>query len=96
MIRIQLGDEVKDRVTGYKGIAVAHTRYLQGCDRFSVQASVDKDGKVPDWQSFDAPQLDVVKSGKVKSQFDEAVDGSPKKPGGPAKYIPLPKQVPGR
>ena len=33
---INLGDEVKDRVTGFIGIAVSRTNYLNGCDRIDV------------------------------------------------------------
>lgn len=63
---ISLGDKVKDTVTGYSGIAVVKCIYLQGCDRFGVQASVDKEGKKPEWEYFDEPQLKVLKKGVIK------------------------------
>ena len=77
---VNLGDEVKDTVSGFKGIAVAYHTYLQGCDRISVQPSIDNESKLPESQAFDEPQLKVVKKGKVKRQATE-VD-----PGGPEKY----------
>ena len=32
-----LGDEVKDTITGFKGIVVARTEWLNGCARVTVQ-----------------------------------------------------------
>lgn len=72
---IELGDKVKDSVTGFVGIAVGRTKWLHGCERISVQPLVDKDGKCPEVMAFDAPQLIVVKAGVAKQ-------GDPKK-GGP-------------
>ena len=45
---IELGDEAQDAVTGFKGIVVAETRWLYGCNRFTLQPAVGKDGKVPE------------------------------------------------
>lgn len=78
---INLGDEVKDLVTGLKGIAIARHTYLQGCDRISVQPQVGKNQSFQELQTFDEPQLVVIKVGKVKRKAVE------KDPGGPAKYM---------
>jgi len=78
---INLGDEVEDIVSGFKGIVVSKHLYLQGCSRISVQQVVDKDGKLPDSHTFDEPQLKCIAAGKVKKQanfYD---------PGGPEKYM---------
>lgn len=81
MSSINLGDKVKDTVTGLTGIAVGKTEWLNGCIRYVVQASVDKDGKVPVAESVDAQQLVVVEAKK------QAVE--PKRTGGP---FPEPKR----
>lgn len=86
---IGLGDKVKDTVSGFIGIATAKHSFLQGCDRISVQPSIDKDGKLPEVQSFDEPQLEVLKSKKV-------VRKKGNKPGGPMPYKDNPKTVSGR
>lgn len=58
-----LGDLVKDRVTGFKGILTAETRWLNGCVRMNVQPQgINKDGKPFEAQSFDVEQLDLVKA----------------------------------
>lgn len=35
--QIDLGDEVEDVVSGYRGIAVSRTEYLNGCAKYGVQ-----------------------------------------------------------
>lgn len=66
--QIQLGDKVRDQVTGVTGIAVCKAEWLSGCLRWSVQQPATKDGKIPDLVSFDAEQLEVVKAGAVVPQ----------------------------
>lgn len=78
---VNLGDKVKDNVTGYTGIAIARTTWLHGCDRITVQPdSLDKDGKVQDGFTFDEKQLTVLESSVVKT---ESKTPSLKRTGGP-------------
>ena len=74
---IKLGDKVKDTVSGFTGVAVAEHLYLHGCTRITVQPSTDKDGKLPDTQTFDRPQLEVIKKAAVKE--GSHIDGGPDK-----------------
>lgn len=54
-------------VTGFIGIAVGRTTWLHGCDRIIVQPQgLNKDGKTFDNQSFDEPDLVVIKKAKAK------------------------------
>lgn len=67
-MNIELGDKVKDTVTGFTGIAVAKTTWLHGCDRIVIQPdTLDKDKKVQENAAFDAPQVVVVKKAVVAS-----------------------------
>jgi hypothetical protein len=75
---INLGDEVIDTVSGFKGIAISKHLYLQGCARISVQPPIDKDGKLPETASFDETQLKVVEKQKIRQGFTDT--------GGPDKY----------
>jgi len=62
--KIKLGQEVRDIVTNYRGIAVSCTQYLTGCNRISVQPPYDtKRGVLPEELAFDEPNLVVVSSG---------------------------------
>lgn len=77
---VTLGDEVKDTISGFKGIAISRHTYLQGCDRISVQPLVDKEGNLPESKSFDEPALEMTKLRKA------ARKASAEDPGGPEKY----------
>lgn len=80
MGRIEFGDEVKDKITGFKGVVVAIHTFMYGCTRISIQPPMQK-GKLEDAKSFDEPQLIIVKKTKVRSK------ASDRTPGGPAKYM---------
>ncbi len=54
---IQLGDKVRDSITGYSGIVVAITEWLYGCRRIGVQAQELKDGKPVEECWFDEQRL---------------------------------------
>lgn len=81
---VNLGDEVKDLVSGFQGVAVARYQYLQGCNRICVQPPVNKDGKLSETATFDEPQLEVIEAQKVARQI--AIPGGPDKYPPPAKY----------
>ena len=78
MVKIDLGDEVKCTVTGFKGLVVGLHHYLHGCTRVSVQPKVSKDGSHKDAVAFDEPQLKVLVRKKVKRGRTDI--------GGPEKY----------
>ena len=75
MSKINLGDKVKDTVTGFTGIAVGRTIWLYGCERITVQPEgLNKEGKTFESQSFDEPQLTVLKS-KSKKEGNHKTGG---------------------
>lgn len=62
----QIGDQVRDKVTGFSGIVVARTEWLNGCIRLTVQPEkLTKDKGVAPTETFDIEQLLVTKAGKV-------------------------------
>ena len=59
--KIELGMEVKDRISGFTGIAVSRAVYLQGCNRIQVQPKSTEEGtRLPEPLSFDEPDLEVI------------------------------------
>ncbi len=72
---IEVGTKVKDSVTGYTGLAVARTEWLNGCFRITIQAPVDKDGKVPDQLTCDEPSVEIINEEPVER--DAGVTGGP-------------------
>lgn len=61
-VNVQLGDEARDTVSGFSGVCVARTEWLNGCWRMTLQPkALDKDGKPCEAQTFDDFQLEVTK-----------------------------------
>ena len=63
---IKLGQEVRDVVTGFKGIATVRADHLFGCVRIGVKPQgFDKDGRIQDHEFFDEASLEVVSEGII-------------------------------
>lgn len=75
---VVLGRKCIDSVSGFSGVAVSRHTYLNGCARISLQPGIDKDGKLPEVQTFDEPQLRLLPE-------IEAIKGD-NSTGGPEKY----------
>jgi len=80
-----LGKMVKDKVTGFKGIAVAIAFYLNGCVRVSIQPRKlkDKDGGTVDEEWIDDTQLKIIAGGLDEVEEEKKVVGGPR-----SKYSP--------
>lgn len=63
---IKLGDEVKDRVSGFEGVAVARIEYLNGCVQFEVQPKINEKKELPDTCYIDEQQLEIIKKNGKK------------------------------
>jgi hypothetical protein len=61
---MKLGDEVRDKITGYTGITIAHTNWLNGCSRWVVQSEQLEKGLPVTADTIDEVQLIVVTPGK--------------------------------
>lgn len=87
---IELGDRVKDPITGYQGIVIVVATWLHGCIRIGVQAEKMKDGKPVEDRHFDQSQLVIVKK-HIHKPMVLAVQAEPPKAetrrsnGGPAR-----------
>lgn len=68
--RIELGDVVRDTVTGFKGVVVGDYLFLHGCRRLSVQPQEMRDGKPIDAVTFDELQLELVSSKRHSAKRD--------------------------
>ncbi len=63
---IEIGRKVKDKITGFSGVATGRVEYLTGCNQILVQPPVGKDGSYRDSLWIDEQKLDVVGTTKVK------------------------------
>lgn len=73
-----LGSEVKDAITGFKGVVVYRSQWIHGCNVYGVMPRELKDGSPMKREQFDEPQLELV---------EEKVIEESRHTGGPEKVI---------
>lgn len=64
---INVGDRVRDRITGMMGIVIARTEWRYGCIRLTVQPGELKDGRPVDGYQLDEPQCEVVAAAVIQN-----------------------------
>ena len=57
-----LGKKVRDKVTGFEGIATSKVEFIGGCIQFCVKPKSKKDN-MPDGAYIDIEQLEVIGKG---------------------------------
>jgi len=78
MPEIKLGDKVKCIQTGFIGIAVAKTEFLNGCVQFNVLPKCKSTDKMPEDIGIDEQSLIVIplkKKKRVKKDVGGAMNG---------------------
>lgn len=78
---VELGNEVKDIMTGFSGIAVARTDWLFGCSRILIEPTKLNKGNPIEAVWYDEQRVQVVKKTrpKVVKQKIKATSGGPQK-----------------
>lgn len=69
--KFELGSEVKEVFTGFKGIIRGRSQYLTGCNTYGVQSQKLKENKPTDWLWFDEGQLILLKNKKIILEGNE-------------------------
>ncbi len=62
---IELGDKVKDVISGFTGIVTGKSEFLHGCIRYGICPQELHDGATIDTHWFDEPQLELIESNVV-------------------------------
>lgn len=76
--RVELGDLARDRITGFEGIVTAQTRYIDNCDRFTLQPrGKNAGGQTIMAQSFDISNVQLLQKAVVKPQPQAQQTGGP-------------------
>ena len=71
-----LGDKVRDQISGFTGIAVAITYWLNGCVRITIAPQKLADGRVVDSMTFDQEQVEIIKPAAMSAPT--SVHGGPR------------------
>ena len=77
MKEFELGVTLRDRVTGFEGIAVCRTYHLDGCTQYGLAQRVDKEGKKRDTEWFDWQRLEQVDKG-ILGKISKDPNGGPR------------------
>ncbi len=80
-MKIQLGQEVVDVITGFSGIATAEVHYLNGCIQYCITPrTINDEGKPTKGEYFDQGQIEVLGDGVSDSvQNIETPTGGPQR-----------------
>ena len=88
--KFKLGERVKDKVSGFEGIAVAKATYLNGCVSFVVIPKVQSGtlfNEAPKENYLSSVRLERVDEGVNKTVTPPPPAASGKTPGGPAQRV---------
>lgn len=86
---VELGDRVREKISGFEGICTQIVTYLNGCDRILIQPETLHEGKPIEGHYFDVLQVSVVKKHVMQA------DNRTNKTGGATDKIPA-RQTPKR
>lgn len=80
---IELGQKVRDRLTGFAGIAVSRVEHLYGCSRIAIEPTELHDGKpiLSEW--FDEQRVEAIDGTNFLAEAPPT-----NRPGGPAQNPP--------
>lgn len=84
-MKINLGERVRDPISGGEGTVVGRTEWLHGCIRLVIQPEGLKDGVPFETFTVDEPQVE-----RVKARAAERGDGGPAGPRDDAQRRPDP------
>ncbi len=56
----QFGQEVKDKITGFRGVITGQCSYITGCQQYLVQPKSKKPDTKPEALWFDIDRLEIV------------------------------------
>jgi len=76
--KFNLGDEVKDNITGFVGIVYNRTQWLNNCNTYCVKPKLlNKDGQPAESAHFDEPQLTALQKKTMPAHRET---GGPERP----------------
>jgi hypothetical protein len=78
MKTIPLGSLARDIVTGFTGVIIGKTQWLNGCNRVTIQPRELKDGKPIESHCFDIEQIEILGPAIPEPIAESAGPGGPK------------------
>lgn len=67
-MKIKLGSQAEDKLTGFKGTVTGTAQYLTGCSQYCLLPKTNDPSKYPDGQWFDEGRVVEIKAKKIKKR----------------------------
>lgn len=77
MFKHELGIKAKSRISGFTGIITSRAEHLNGCNRYWVEPTIDKEGKLRSGSWIDEDELIRVGTTKLTRGENLNRDGFP-------------------
>ena len=74
---IQLGQEARDKITGFKGTLIGRSQYITGCDQYAITPKVNAAGETKDSQWFDEGRIEIIGRGILPEEVKAERNGAP-------------------
>lgn len=75
-MKFELGEILKDKITGFQGVAMVRAEYWTGCIHYGLSPQALKDGQTIDWEWIDETQLVRIEDAeKVLRESREPTSG---------------------
>jgi len=84
MIKVNLGDEVKDSISEFEGIAIGRAEYMTGCVQILIAAKNQKTEETPTEYWIDEQRLKITKRAAYEFPKEDVL----KAPAGPQNVPP--------
>jgi len=81
--KFELGDLLREKVTGFEGVVMAVSYYFTGCNHYGLVSRNLKDGVPVDWQWFDESRLILTEKSVVKYKDEDEKSTSGPMPNAP-------------
>ena len=74
---IELGQEGRDKITGFEGTITGMARYLTGCDQYCLVPKAENGNKILEGQYFDEGRIEVTGPGITADAVASETAGGP-------------------
>ncbi len=76
-MKVELGQKVKDQITGFTGVATGRVEYTTGCKQVLVQPPAKPDGDFVDNRWFDEDRLEITDATVIVLKPERAASDGP-------------------
>lgn len=63
---IEMGDRVKDTLSGFTGVVIARSEHMTGCNQLYVLPVSDKDNEVKEGHWFDVERIEKIEAAVIE------------------------------